>query len=81
MTCEHATGLYGDLFATQHWMKYPPMCGTPICRQRYLLEIQNAIRMDDRRMTVVITFTNGEIRTVQLAICSFSTPGKFRSKL
>jgi hypothetical protein len=76
VTCERATGLNGDLFVTQYKIQYPPTCLTSNCRLRYLNTIQNALRMDNRSITVVMNFTNGETRNVQLTFCSFSTPGK-----
>lgn len=75
MSCEQATGLDGDLFTVRYMLKYPPMCRSSDCEKQYLKKIQNSIRKNHRRITVRMSFTNGEIRTVQLAFCSFSMTG------
>ena len=80
MTCEAATGLFGDLFSTRYLMKYPPLCNNPSCEQRYLKKIENYIRKRHHRITVIMSFTNGETRRVQLAFCSFASIGKSTSK-
>jgi hypothetical protein len=80
VTREEATGLFGDSFTTRHMMKCPPLCNEPACEQRYLNTIQNAIRKRNHRITVIISFTNGQTRHVQLAFCSFASIGKRKSK-
>jgi hypothetical protein len=80
VTCEEATGLYGDLFTTRYMMKYPPLCNESDCEQRYLNKIQNSIRKLHHRISVIMTFTNNETKLVQLAFCSFSSIGKLRLK-
>lgn len=75
MSCEQATGLEGNLFTVRYMLKYPPMCRSSDCEKQYLKKIQNSIRKNHRRIPVTMSFTNGEIRTVQLAFCSFSMTG------
>jgi hypothetical protein len=61
-------------------MQYPPGCNTPSCRQKHDSKAQDAIRMGNRRINIVIKFIN-ETRNVQLAFCSFSSAGKLGLKL
>jgi len=76
VTCDQATGSFGNLFTTTYIMKYPPMYRAPGSQQRYLNKMQNAIRTNHRRITVTMNFTDGETRSVELAFCSFTIPGR-----
>ncbi len=81
MTCEQATGLLGDLFVMKYMMKYPPMYSSSSSQERYRNSMQNAFRENTRQITVTMSFDNGETRNIQLAFCSFSTPGRAKIKI
>lgn len=75
MSCEHSTGLTGDLFTTRYRLIYPLMYRTPKGRQLYLNMYQNYIRTKHQRLNVVINLSNGTTVRIQLAFCGFSTEG------
>ena len=69
--CERATGLTGDMFFAQFRLKYPVMCYSSSCRQDFLLTIHQSLRMNFQLLPVVMNFTDGQARKVQLKFCTF----------
>lgn len=69
-TCEQATSLTGNIFVADYRIKYPEICLSTTCREGYKIKLINALRMGYRTVTIVMNFTNGEIRNVQLVFCA-----------
>jgi hypothetical protein len=80
MTCEQATGLSGDILETQMLMEFPPFCTEQSCQVSYYNKMLNSLRKKIRQKSVTMNFNNGETRIVLLSFCSFSTPGRLKSK-
>jgi hypothetical protein len=71
--CRGTTGTTGDVFTVAFLYEYLPECSTTPCQQRTLTNINKNIETDHNKISVPITFTNGQTLTVQLFFCSFGS--------
>jgi len=69
-TCEQATSLTGNIFVANYRIKYPTICISKTCQEEYKTKFLNGLRMGYRTVTIVMIFTNGETRNVQLVFCA-----------
>ena len=72
ISCEQPIDLTGDIFYAQFQLNYPPMlCYLSSCQTNFLQTIQKSLRMNYHRVPVVMNFTDGQARSVQLKFCAF----------
>lgn len=68
ITCERATGLFGDILVVRYILKFPNGC-VRSCRRRFRIRFIALVRRNYQRFTLTVNFTVGGVKQVTCAFC------------